>query len=99
MAGTYTSQIKRHNGTGIDSIYPITTWSAILSKPTTFTPTAHTHTISQITDITSASVATAAGVTVVTTAPTSANTGNVKIAVLSTNPATKYAGWLYFITE
>ena len=35
-------------------------WSGIEDKPTTFTPTAHTHEISQITDIANASVAEAA---------------------------------------
>lgn len=34
-----------------------------------------------------------------TTAPTAANNTGVKIAILSSEPATKYAGWLYFITE
>lgn len=34
----------------------------------------------------------------VTTAPTAANTDGIKVAVLSSEPATKYAGWLYIIT-
>lgn len=34
-----------------------------------------------------------------TTAPSAANNTGVKIAILSSEPATKYAGWLYFITE
>lgn len=34
-----------------------------------------------------------------TTAPTAVNSTGVKIAILSSEPATKYAGWLYFITE
>ena len=35
-----------------------------------------------------------------TTAPTSANTsGYLKIAVLASEPSTKYDGWLYLISE
>ena len=34
-----------------------------------------------------------------TTAPTSANTNGIKVCVLSSEPATKYNGWLYIITE
>lgn len=34
----------------------------------------------------------------VTTAPTAANTDGIKVAVLSSEPATKYSGWLYIIT-
>lgn len=37
-------------------------------------------------------------ITYTTTAPTSANTNGIKICVLSSEPATKYAGWLYLIT-
>ena len=33
-----------------------------------------------------------------TTAPTSANTTGIKICVLSSEPSTKYSGWLYLIT-
>lgn len=40
------------------------------------------------------------GVSYLTTAPTSANTaGDLKIVVLSSEPATKYAGYMYLITE
>lgn len=34
-----------------------------------------------------------------TTAPSSANTDGIKIVVLSSEPATKYNGYLYIITE
>lgn len=34
---------------------------------------------------------------VLTTAPTSANSGNVKIVYLASNPSTKYAGYIYLI--
>jgi len=40
----------------------------------------------------------AASLTVTTTAPTANNTDGVKIAVLSSEPSTKYSGWLYVIT-
>ena len=43
-------KLRRYNGTGWDDINPETTWSQIQSKPSTFTPTSHTHTLSQITD-------------------------------------------------
>ena len=38
------------------------------------------------------------GLPYTTTAPTAANTDGIKIAVLSSEPATKYSGWLYLIT-
>ena len=38
------------------------------------------------------------GLPYTTTAPTAANTEGIKIAVLSSEPATKYSGWLYLIT-
>lgn len=34
-----------------------------------------------------------------TTAPTAANTNGIKVCVLSSEPATKYNGWLYIITD
>ena len=37
-------QIKRHNGSGWDNIDPKVDWSSIQNKPTSFTPTSHTHT-------------------------------------------------------
>jgi hypothetical protein len=43
-------KLKRYNGTSWDTINPETTWNQIQSKPSTFTPTSHTHTLSQITD-------------------------------------------------
>lgn len=39
------------------------------------------------------------GLDYVTTAPTQANTNGLKIAVLSSEPATKYSGWIYLIKE
>lgn len=38
-----------------------------------------------------------AGIIYQTTAPTSNNANGVKIAILDTEPSTKYTGWLYFI--
>lgn len=41
--------IKRITGSGTsDNLYPRTTWTQVLDKPTTFTPTAHTHDVSDI---------------------------------------------------
>ena len=37
------------------------------------------------------------GIDYATTAPTANNTEGVKIAILTTEPGTKYTGWLYFI--
>lgn len=37
------------------------------------------------------------GIEVVTEVPTSDNTDNLKIALLDSDPATKYSGWLYMI--
>lgn len=39
------------------------------------------------------------GLGYLTTAPTADNTDGVKLVVLSSEPATKYAGYIYFITE
>ena len=36
-------KLRRYNGTGWDDINLETTWSQIQSKPSTFTPTSHTH--------------------------------------------------------
>ena len=38
------------------------------------------------------------GLPYVTTAPTEANTQGIKLAVLSSDPETKYSGWFYIIT-
>ena len=35
---------------GEDTLFPQTTWTQVLNKPTTFTPTAHEHTKADITD-------------------------------------------------
>lgn len=35
--------IQRNNAGTIDNIYPRTQWGNVLNKPTTFTPTSHTH--------------------------------------------------------
>lgn len=51
MAANFSMTLKRHNGVDIDVLYPLTTWSQILNKPSTFTPTAHTHTISDVTSL------------------------------------------------
>ena len=47
----------------VDTLHPTTTWEQVENKPSTFTPTSHEHSISDITDIGSASVnyATTAG--------------------------------------
>jgi hypothetical protein len=43
-------KLKRYTGSAWEQLNPETTWSQIQSKPSTFTPTSHTHTLSQITD-------------------------------------------------
>jgi len=35
--------LRRRNGAGYDVLLPTTTWTQVENKPTTFTPTAHTH--------------------------------------------------------
>ena len=42
---------------------------------------------------------TAQSISYTTTAPSSANTNGLKICVLSSEPSTKYSGWLYLIEE
>jgi hypothetical protein len=41
--------IQRNNAGAIDNVYPQTQWGNVLSKPTTFTPTAHNHSAADIT--------------------------------------------------
>lgn len=41
----------------------------------------------------------ASGIQYTTTAPTTANTDGLKFVVLSAEPATRYDGYLYIITE
>jgi hypothetical protein len=36
-------KLRRKTSVGYDDLYPQTDWSLVLNKPTTFTPTAHTH--------------------------------------------------------
>jgi hypothetical protein len=36
---------------GEDTLFPQTTWTQVLNKPTTFTPTAHTHAIADVTGL------------------------------------------------
>ena len=48
-----------------------------------------------ITDVLTAS----SGLPYTTTTPTAANTDGLKIVVLSSEPSTKYSGWLYIITS
>ncbi len=36
-------QLKRSNGSAWDVLHPETTWASVLDKPTTFTPTSHSH--------------------------------------------------------
>jgi len=43
MASNLKATLQRHNGTDIDTIYPKTTWVQVESKPSTYTPTAHSH--------------------------------------------------------
>jgi hypothetical protein len=40
--------LKRKVGAVYDVLYPTTTWGQIDSKPTTFTPTSHNHTLSDL---------------------------------------------------
>lgn len=42
--------LKRKVGAAYDVLYPTTTWAQVESKPTTFTPTAHTHVATEISD-------------------------------------------------
>jgi hypothetical protein len=45
-----TFTLKRIEGANTDTLYPLTTWGQVLNKPSTFTPTAHTHVKADITD-------------------------------------------------
>lgn len=67
----YNITLKRNNAGTYDNLYPKTTWDQVESKPSTFTPTAHTHTLSDITD----SGAAAAYAVVDSASPTAISTG------------------------
>ena len=54
-------------------------WSGVTGKPGTFTPSAHTHTIAQITDIANASVSSAKTATSATTATTATKLGSATV--------------------
>ena len=43
--------LKQKVGNDFVDIHPTTKWANIQDKPTTFTPTAHTHTISEVTGL------------------------------------------------
>jgi hypothetical protein len=43
MASNLDITLKRNNGVDVDTLYPTTTWTQVESKPTTFTPTSHSH--------------------------------------------------------
>lgn len=60
MASNLDATLKRGNGTDYDNVYLTTTWLQVENKPSTFTPTAHTHVLADITD---AGAAAAKGVT------------------------------------
>lgn len=78
-----------------------TTWTYVGSQGPFYTKSEANSTfqslITSTTDITAQTIN--AGITYVTTAPTADNTYGLRIAVLSSEPETKYNGWLYFITE
>jgi len=42
--------LKRNNAGTTEELYPTTDWAQVNNKPSTFTPTAHDHTLSDITD-------------------------------------------------
>lgn len=54
-------------------------WSGVTGKPSTFTPSAHTHTIAQITDISNASVKYATSAGSATTATTATKLGSATV--------------------
>lgn len=44
----YNITLKRNNAGTYDNLYPKTTWDQVESKPSTFTPTAHTHDVDEL---------------------------------------------------
>lgn len=70
--GERKAQIDINTASSADSV----PWSGITGKPSTFTPSSHTHTISQITDIANASVKTATTAATATKLGTSAGSAN-----------------------
>jgi len=51
----YTQKIK--TSTGEDILHPTTNWGQIEDKPSTYTPTAHTHVLADITDVSAGTLA------------------------------------------
>lgn len=51
MAQELEFTLKRNNGTDVDILYPATTWAQVKDKPSTYTPTAHTHSVANITGL------------------------------------------------
>jgi hypothetical protein len=43
-------KLKRYTGSAYEVLQPETTWSQVTDKPSTFTPTAHTHVVADITN-------------------------------------------------
>ena len=43
-------KLKRYTGSAYEILQPETTWSQVTDKPSTFTPTAHTHVVADITN-------------------------------------------------
>lgn len=50
--------LKRFNGSTYDKLHPETTWTQVLNKPSTFTPTAHTHDVDELNTTGTASAST-----------------------------------------
>lgn len=72
----YNVQLKKSNGSLYEDVYVATKWSLISDKPSTFTPTSHQHTKSEITDFPNISGGTGIELKAIGSAPTSATSGD-----------------------
>ena len=81
--------LKRFNGTDYDKLQPETTWTQVTDKPTTFTPTSHTH--GDITDgglITTSTVTAASGDAILITDVSNSNKIQKSSIVVGTGTTT-----------
>lgn len=95
---SYDSSSKKLQQTKGGTTSDIVTFGANAFNSTTI-PTSYVSSVNGSSGAITGVLTTSSGLPYTTTAPSSANTDGIKIAVLSSEPATKYSGWLYFITE
>lgn len=81
--------IRRKVGAGYDVLHPTTTWDQVNNKPTTFTPTSHTHgVISNTGSISASTVAVSSGDALLMTDVSNSNTIQKSAIVIGASTST-----------